>query len=67
MKDTALGLFAVAVAGPALVVAGARFPGTWTARLLLMGTGAALIASHYPQLAETARGSLQRTALPQVE
>lgn len=40
----ALTLFTAAVAGPALVVAGARYPGSWTAKVVLVAAGAALVA-----------------------
>lgn len=37
-----------AVAGPALIWAGYKYPGSTKAKLALMAVGAALIAAHYP-------------------
>lgn len=40
-------LATAAVAGPALVVAGLRYPGSWKAKAFLTLTGAAVLATHY--------------------
>lgn len=41
-------VYAAAIAGPALMYAGYKFPGSWQSRLFLMGSGALLVAAHYP-------------------
>ena len=45
-KNTLL-LLGAAVAGPALVVAGYRYPGSSVSRAFLVGTGACLTATTY--------------------
>lgn len=46
VKRNSLALFTAAVAGPALVVAGLRYPGTWSAKAVLMLTGATLVVAN---------------------
>ena len=46
------------VAGPALVWAGAKYPGSSTARLFLVGTGLALIASQFAYFSDDVRPKL---------
>jgi hypothetical protein len=41
-------VYAAAIAGPALMYAGYKFPGSWQSRLFLVGSGALLVAAHYP-------------------
>lgn len=53
-----LRFFTAAVAGPALIYAGAKFPGTAGAKVALMSTGAVLIGTQLWQLDEEARPAL---------
>jgi hypothetical protein len=36
-----------AIAGPALIVAGLRYPGNWKAKGFLIATGIAVLGTHY--------------------
>jgi len=40
-------VFSAAVAGPALLYAGYKFPGTWPAKGVLMASGALVIYTHW--------------------
>ena len=52
LRDQTLRAATVAVAGPALLYAGYRFPGTLGTRALLMALGGALIYTNYSALLE---------------
>lgn len=46
-RDQSVRVVTAAVAGPALLYAGYRFPGTGATRALLMALGAAMTYTHY--------------------
>lgn len=54
-----LHLLTAAVAGPALVWAGVRYPGSWRAKGFLMITGLAVIGTHYAAFAGEVRPLLE--------
>lgn len=47
MPRNSLHLLTAAVAGPALLWAGFRYPGSWKAKGFLMLTGIAVVGTHY--------------------
>jgi hypothetical protein len=55
-RDQTMRVATAAVAGPALLYAGYRFPGSATARGLLVALGAALIYTNYETFRETFDG-----------
>jgi hypothetical protein len=55
VQNNGMRLFTAAVAGPALVVAGVRYPGTWPAKTALVLMGTALIAYNTRALSEDVR------------
>jgi len=56
-RDQGLRLATAAVAGPALVWAGYKYPGTIKAKLALAGVGVALIYANYAVFQEQLQGS----------
>lgn len=52
LRDQGLRVATVSIAGPALVYAGYRFPGSMAARGLLVALGAALVYTNYCTFAE---------------
>ena len=49
-KDQSLHVYSAAIAGPALMYAGYKFPGSTTSKVVLTGAGAFLIYTHYSML-----------------
>jgi hypothetical protein len=47
VRDQTLRLATAAVAGPALIYAGVKYPGTWKGKSALIGLGAFLIYTNY--------------------
>jgi|ETNvirenome_6_85_1030632.scaffolds.fasta_scaffold20314_4 hypothetical protein len=55
-RDQTMRVVTAAVAGPALLVAGYRYPGTFQAKAVLMGLGAALIYANFSTFREVFDG-----------
>jgi len=55
VQNNGMRLFTAAVAGPALVVAGIKYPGAWPAKTALVLMGAALFAFNTRALSEDVR------------
>ena len=55
-RDQSVRVFTAAVAAPALIYAGYRFPGTGATRMMLMALGAALAYTNYGIFSEELHG-----------
>ena len=58
-RDQTMRAVTAAVAGPALIYAGFKFPGTGGTKALLMGLGAALIYANYSTFREALDGDAE--------
>ena len=66
-RDQTMRAATVAVAGPALLVAGYRYPGTFSVRVALMGLAAAMIYSNFSVFRETFEGGGASEPVPEPE